>query len=72
MATLLKLYKRILRDWPHIVTMWASAEIVIKFHQVAIPDYQGFVIAIAGIVGVLTGKHYWDTKADKIEQQEGK
>ena len=67
---LLNLYKRILRDWPHLVTMWASAEIVLKFKSVAVPDYYGFVAAIGGIVGVLTGKHYWDTKSDKISPED--
>jgi len=50
--------------------MWASAEIVLKFKSVAVPDYYGFVAAIGGIVGVLTGKHYWDTKSDKISPEE--
>lgn len=66
---LLALYKRILRDWPHLLAIWASGEIVWKFHTLPTPDYQGFVIAIGGITAVLTGKHYFDTKTDNLEKQ---
>ena len=61
---LLKLYKRVLLDWPHLLAVWASAEIVWKFHTIAVPDYQGFVIAVGGITAVMTGKHYFDTKSE--------
>jgi len=65
-----KLYKRILRDWPHLLAVWASIEIVLKFRAIVPPDYQGFIIAIGGMIGILTGKHYWDTKSDKIQNGE--
>ena len=71
MNRLLFLYKRILRDWPHLLAIWSSVEIVLKFHKIVPPDYQGFVIAVGGIIGILTGKHYWDTKSDKVEKSEG-
>ena len=65
----LKLYKRILRDWPHLLTMWASVEIVLKFADQPTPDFQGFVVAICGITAAMTGKHYWDTKSDNNERK---
>ena len=70
MSGLLKLYKRILRDWPHLLAVWASIEIVLKFKQVPVPDYTGFVTGIAGVIAVISGKHYWDTKSDKLGERD--
>jgi hypothetical protein len=67
MDSLLKLYARIKRDWPHILASWGGVEMVMKFHYSQTADYQGLTFGLVGIVGILTGKHYWDTKSDKIK-----
>lgn len=69
MATLLKLYYRLLRDWPHLFAVWASVELINKFHGTPVVDYTtftGFTSSVGIMIGVLTGKHYVDTKADKL------
>jgi hypothetical protein len=48
-----------------IMGIFAGITMIIRFWQLPTPDFQGFAIGMAAIMGALAAKYYVETPAEK-------